>query len=176
MNGMQKHELLTAFIKNHQDVIQYIDGLDNIEFAYKRIDKWSAGQQLEHILQTISIFPKILFSKEYILEKFGTINRPTWSYETVLDNYSKTSLKAPERFLPKGEVSMNQKASIISTINETLTQIKQMLEPYTEEEFDTLTLPHPLLGIMTIREMFYLMSYHPLHHQKQIQEQLRDLA
>jgi len=44
------------------------------------------------------------------------------------------------------------------------------LENYTELELDSITIPHPLLGKLTIREMFYVMSYHPLHHKMQIQE------
>lgn len=171
---MQKQGLINEFVKNHQKVIQYIDSLDDIEFSYTNNEKWTAGQQLEHILLTIIPLSKVLFSKEYIISKFGKIDRRTWNYEMVLENYSKTSLNAPEQFLPKNEITINQKLVIISNIEDILEQTKQRFEKYSEKELDTFTLPHPLLGKLTIRELFFLMSYHPLHHQKQIQEMLKN--
>ncbi|MGG8496767.1 DinB family protein [Tenacibaculum sp. TC6] len=171
---MQKAELIKKFIQNHQEIIQYIDNLDEKKFTYVHNGKWSAGQQLEHILLTIIPFPNILFSKKYLIEKFGYINRETWNYQTVLENYSKTTLKAPDRFLPQEKITINQKSTIISDIKKILEQIKECFEKYSEEELDTLTLPHPLLGKITIREMFYLMLFHPLHHKKQIQEILKN--
>jgi len=48
--------------------------------------------------------------------------------------------------------------------------IGELLEQFTEEELDTLSLPHPLLGILSIREMFYLISYHPSHHLAQTKQ------
>lgn len=173
-NPMKKQELIADFIKNHEELIRYVDRLDDFEFSYSYNNKWTAGQQLEHVLRTIMPFPKVLPSKEFILEKFGKINRSTWDYKTVLENYSKTSLKAPEQFLPKDDIPIIQKNEIISDIRTILRKTAGLLDTYSEDELDTLTLPHPLLGTLTIREMFYLMSYHPLHHQKQIEKMLED--
>lgn len=170
---MTKQELIKTFIHNHEETVYYINALTDAEFVYSLPQKWSAGQQLKHILLTLLPFPKVLSSKSFILEKFGKINRDTWSYETVLENYSKTSLKAPERFLPEKDIAPGQKEEIISEINETLSSTKNLLDAYSEEELDSLVLPHPLLGLLTIREMFYLMSYHPLHHLKQVEQILR---
>ncbi len=171
---MKKQELIADFIRNHEELIRYVDRLDNLEFSYSYNNKWTAGQQLEHILRTIIPFPKVLSSKEFILEKFGKINRSAWDYTTVLENYSKTSLKAPEQFVPKDDIPIIQKNEIIRDIQATLRKIASLLDTYSEDELDTLTLPHPLLGILTIREMFYLMSYHPLHHQKHIEAMLEN--
>lgn len=169
---MTKQQLIDNFIKNHLKVVHYVDDLDNQRFIYSYKNKWTAGQQLKHILLTVMPFPKVLLSKEFILEKFGKITRSTWDYETVLENYLKTNLKAPEQFLPEYEVKLDEKNQIISDINKNLDSIKKLLNNYSEEELDKLILPHPLLGKLTIREMFYLMTYHPLHHLKQIKMNL----
>lgn len=100
---------------------------------------------------------------------FGNINRPTWSFETVLENYSKTTLKAPALYLPREEVAITQKLGFISDIKKILEQIAEVFRKYSEE-LDTLIIPHPLLGKVTIREMFYLMSYHPLHHKNKLKK------
>ena len=119
---------------------------------------------------TITPFPKVLCFKQYLIENFGHIKRVVWSYETVVENYKRTTLKAPDKFNPNNDVLFSEKSNLISDIENILTLIKDGLENYTELELDSITIPHPLLGKLTIREMFYVMSYHRLHDKMQIQE------
>lgn len=163
---MTKTELVKSFSDNHNEVITFIHSLTDGQFLFSKIGKWSAGQQLRHVYLTLTPFTKVLPSKEYILEKFGKLNRPIWNYETVLEKYLTTNLKAPEQFLPE-KIEAKEKTKIINDLQNSLIVISQLLDQYSENELDTLMLPHPLLGNLTIREMFYLMSYHPTHHLKQ---------
>ncbi|WP_291116211.1 DinB family protein [Flavobacterium sp. UBA6135] len=172
---MTKQELINVFYDNHKEMSDFINSLTNDQFVYGQNDKWTAGQQFSHVYLTLLPFPKVLPSKEFIIQKFGKINRPTWDYETVLKNYFKTSLQAPQQFLPE-QVNPEQKASITAELQKIVLTIQQLLEQYTEEELDTLVLPHPLLGNMTIREMFYLMTYHATHHLRQTEKNLEQLT
>lgn len=165
---MEKQALITVFVRNHQMAVQYINSLTSEAFCYRHMDKWTAGQHLQHILLTIMPFPKVLHSKEFIRDTFGLPDRAAWDPETVLHHYAQTSLKAPEAFLPKGPVLYHERTGIIADIEQNLGSISALLNNYSEEELDSLVLPHPLLGKLSIREMFFLMSYHPLHHQQQI--------
>lgn len=171
---MKKHELINLFISNHNTIVDYIDKLDEHEFNYSNNEKWTAGQQLQHILLTLQPLSKALSSKEVISEKFEEVNRLTWNYETVLKSYLKTSRKAPNQFLPKGNILPDQKGEINSEIQKNLERIEDLWKSYSEEDLDKLSLPHPLLGMLTIREMFYLMSYHPLHHLEQIKSSIQE--
>lgn len=171
---MEKQELIKAFKGNHQEFTQYIDELNPEKFVYTYNNKWSAGQQLKHVLLTLNPFPKILPSKSYIAEKFGTIDRTNWDYETVLNNYLKSERKAPAQFVPDDVITPEQKEAIIADLQHHIETITSLLSNYTEVELDTLSIPHPLLGKLTIREMFYLMSYHPLHHLKQVELSLEN--
>lgn len=172
---MTKQELISMFIRNHRETMDYINQLDEQQFTSGFNSKWTAGQHLKHILLTIVPFPGALASKTVLLEKFGVVDRPTWNYETVLENYAKTSLKAPDQFLPGDEITPDAKGELNAELLEVLENIHSELNKYTEEELDTLVLPHPLLGKLTIREMFYLMGYHPLHHQKQLESMLAEM-
>ncbi|UIR57342.1 DinB family protein [Sphingobacterium sp. SRCM116780] len=168
---MTKEELIETFYNNHQEMIAYVNSLTDEHFIASNHGKWTAGQQFHHVYLVISAFPKILSSKEFILQKFGKIDRPTWSYDTVIENYFKTSRQSAQQFLPE-QISAEQKVIITNDIQKVLQTIQQLLGQYTDEELDTLVIPSPLLGPMTIREMFYLMSYHATHHLRQTQENL----
>lgn len=168
---MTKNELIETFFKNHQELVAYINGLTDEQFEASYNGKWTPGQHLSHVYLTLMPFPRVLSSKDFIIEKFGMINRSTWDFDTVIENYLKTSLKAPQQFLPE-PVTPVQKSIISADIEKAVQTIQQLLGTYSEEELDTLVLPHPLLGNLTIREMFYLMAYHPTHHLKQAERNL----
>ncbi len=168
---MTKQELVDRFRVNHQELIDYVDSLTDESFLYSYDGKWTAGQQLSHIYLCLLPLSKILVSKEVILRKFGKINRETWDYDTVIGNYFKTSLKTLDRFLPE-YIHPEQKRKLIADFQDIVLTIHQLLERFTEEELDSLVLPHPLLGNLTIREMFYLTTYHPTHHMEQARQNL----
>jgi uncharacterized damage-inducible protein DinB len=164
---MTTHKLLEAFYNNHEELIGYVDALTAEEYNYRHDDKWTAGQQLTHVYLCLLPFLKILASKEVIAQKFGTADRPTWDYDEVIARYLKTSRRAPERFEP-GPVPFEGKAKLVADFHAILPAIQQLLRTFTDDELDSLVLPHPLLGNLTIREMFFLMTYHATHHLRQV--------
>ncbi len=169
---MEKQKLIRTFVTNHEMVLNAIDLLTEQEFNYHSEGKWSAGQQLQHLLLTIQPFSTVLIRKDFILDKFGPINRAIWDEQTVFKHYLSSSRKAPEQFIPDDYVFFETKKELMAAVLKNVKNIQELLLSFSDAELDTLTLPHPLVGRLTIREMFYLMSYHPLHHLKQIKEQL----
>lgn len=169
---MTKQELIQVFIQNHKEAVDYVKGLSDQHLHYAVAGKWSPLQQLQHISLTIAPFSKVMASKEYMSEKFGSIDRPVWDCETVLEHYFETSLKAPVQYIPEGALKPGPKDEVIENLLQNLKMTGLLLQEYSEEELDTLVLPHPLLGKLTLREMFCLMGYHPLHHVKQMQDML----
>ena len=171
---MNKPELSHSLQENHKHFLQYIDSLTESEFLQSTNGKWTAGQQLEHILKSIKTIAKIFGQKTVIETQFGRIQRPTLSYETLIAQYQDLldkGGKAPERYLPS-TVGFDQKTDLITAVESKLAATIQYLDNYTESEMDTLTLPHPILGILSLREMLYLITYHVTHHHKQVQKHL----
>lgn len=175
---MTKQELIEGFGQNHQSLIHYIDTLTPGEFTYSHHEKWTAGQQLRHIYLCLQPITKALASKDHIAQTFGQTDHPPMAYDTVIDHY-RSALdrggKAPDRFVP-GQLAPGDKAGLIADLSAILQTIQQQLEGYTDEELDMLVLPHPLLGKLTIREMFYLMTYHATHHHRQTEQNLTGFA
>ncbi|HWW40756.1 DinB family protein, partial [Pedobacter sp.] len=172
---MTKQELIAKFRENHLELVDYIAALAAGQFSYSRNGKWTPGQQLNHVYLCLKPIAQALASKDFILQKFGKIDRPSLGYDDVIENY-KTALanggKAPERFVPE-KFDPDHKVELSAQLIALLQTIEQLLNHYTDDELDHLVLPHPLLGNLTIREMLCLMTYHATHHLRQTEMNLK---
>ncbi|TAE07037.1 MAG: DinB family protein [Bacteroidetes bacterium] len=171
---MEKNALIAKVQDNHNAFVAYINALTEAEFMHSLPTKWTAGQQLEHILKSLKPLVKVLASKEGVAERFGTIDRPTQSYEQVVEAYNQALAKGGEAsppFLPEA-VALDRKDALSQHLAETLQLLAQHLEAYSENELDTLVVPHPLLGKMTVREMLYFTAHHVAHHHQKTRENL----
>jgi hypothetical protein len=83
------------------------------------------------------------------------------------DEKIKLGGRASAAFLPK-VVNFSEKDKLYRTLMGYLKTIKNSLENYTEEDFDLMILPHPLLGKITVREMLYFTAHHVVHHEQLI--------
>jgi hypothetical protein len=172
---MTLQNLLEQLHQNHADLIQYVENLSDEDFLYHLPEKWTAGQQLDHILTSVKIVAKSLQSKDFLIEKFGAINRPTWDYDTVVENYKATLAqggKAPDRFVPPS-IGLEKRESVGKEIFEYEKMLLQNLAQFTETDLNTCVLPHPLLGDLTIYEMLCMITYHVKHHHQNIMESLK---
>ncbi len=173
---MVKQELIDKLKVNHTAFTDYINRLTVEEFMLSRNKKWTAGQQLEHIRISVKPVTQALSMPKLGLKAmFGKANRPSKSFEELVAKY-KLKLQeggvATSRFIPE-EVTFEQKAQLIKSVNELATKLCKQLLDYSEQDLDELILPHPLLGKLTLREMVYFTMYHVLHHHKSIEENSR---
>lgn len=174
---MKASQMIRALTDNHLTAAAFITGLPDDVFITERNGKWSPGQQLQHLILCLRPISQALTSAAFIEEKFGTIDRPPMDYDQVLKTYQsglKNGGKAPERFLP-GQVSAGRRDELKTELDSLLTTMATQLQGYDEQQLDRLALPHPFLGKLSIRELMYLMSYHPLHHLAQIHHNLESI-
>lgn len=158
--------------RNHREFIQYILSMTKEEFEERKDGKWTPGQQLDHIIKSVAPLAALLPKKGYILDRFGNSGRPSIPYQTLVDNYRQTLLeggKAIGAFLPD-DIHWEEKAIALKQLNTLLVELTNSLNRYTETDLDDLCLPHPLMGLLTLREMLYFTQYHVLHHLAQVKE------
>ncbi len=166
---MEREQIIQLLKENHSSFIGYINGLTNEAFLFSYQQKWTAGQQLDHIYLSVKpVAFALSLPKFFIRFIFGKSNRPGRTYEDLVKKYL-TKLenggKATGRFIPK-TISPNQKERIIEGLNKNINLLCSKIETFTEQDLNTLILPHPLLGKLTIREMLYFTIYHAEHHHK----------
>lgn len=167
---MPTQELIDALNANHNAFAAYIATLPEANITISANGKWSAAQHFAHVCLCLDPIAQALRSKQFIQDKFGVLSRPVLSYNQVIDTYKKglaAGGKAPERFVP-GDIAATDIPQYNDSLAAALGSISASLGGYTDHELDTLILPHPFLGPLAIRELLYVMAYHPTHHQEQV--------
>src|SRR5687767_13050706 len=109
---MNKQEIIQSLLRNHQQFADYIQALTIAEFLHQKDDKWTAGQQIDHIVKSVRPV-NMAFSLPRMVPKFmfGKSKRPSKSYEQLVEKYQhklSTGGKASGRFVPK-EVGLQEK-------------------------------------------------------------------
>lgn len=174
---MNKKEIINEIDLEYDRFINSMRELNEIDFEAKSKGKWSAKQQLEHIISCIKPLVQVYgMPKSLIEETFGKVNRPIKSYQELLDEYLKKLSeggKAPSQFVPGEENTLN-KDQLIQLLKSLIDKLTIRINLFEEAELESLLIPHPLLGKITLKEMLYNAIYHVQHHKKQTVDNLKN--
>lgn len=166
---MNQDKIKIELRARHHAFIIYINELNEDTFNYKYQDKWTAGQQLAHIVLCVKPLVTVFGLERTMLEqKFGKLNRAGLSFDQLLAAYLEKFTeggKAPENYVPE-EITFEKRAVLIQNLEELISELCRKLSHFTEDDLDSLCIPHPLLGMLSLREMLYNAIYHVEHHHK----------
>lgn len=174
---MTGNEISRQIRENHQAFIAMMLGFNETDFTKSTNGKWTPGQQLDHIRLSVKPLVSALTLPDFVIGLlFGKANRASKSYEDLVAKY-KTALDngaaASPRFVPK-KVSFEQREPIAKQLSELVGKLESRISRYPEKKLDSLILPHPLLGKLTLREMLYFTNYHVIHHHQLTNRDLND--
>ena len=155
------------------------ESLDSAAF-FRRPDpeKWSGAEHAVHLIKSVKAVAKGLSYPKWLVRlRFGKSTRSR-SYEELVDFYhSKLSEggRASGRYVP--EVSQSPadpqaaRDEILGKWQRAIAALNENLNSWPEQKLDHLQFPHPLLGLLSVREMLFFTHYHNLHHAQRIQEE-----
>lgn len=173
---MDKTQIIKGLISAYQHFTESIRSLNADEFEYAPDGKWSAGQQMEHLIKSTSPLIKGLnYPKFLISYKFGKANRPSRTFDQLVERYEEKLTiggKASSPYVP-GKVSFDKKEKLQTQLTQNIEAINQKLNKWSETQMDEFVFPHPLLGKLTIREMMYFTIHHADHHRNLIKIYLK---
>lgn len=171
---MNKVEIQQHLRGSHEQFVTMLLQLTEQEFLYTS-NKWTAGQQLEHIIKSVSPVNLAFSFPLFVLKlSFGKANRPSRTYEALVERYQLKLAqggKSTKQFLPK-TVLFSDRSTLTDKLRKLVASLIHKIESFSEEQLDFYILPHPLLGKLTLREMLYFTIYHVGHHQKQVTQNL----
>lgn len=170
---MNKEQIIEQLKKSYGSFTAFIRSLNEQDFLFTANEKWTAGQQAEHILRAIKPVNLAFGIPRFSLRlMFGKANRPSKTYEQLVQKYKDKLAaggRASGRFIPH-PVEYKEQQKICDAINSVNDDLCDKVNRTNEEELDAYILPHPLLGKLTLREMLYFNIFHVQHHQESVQK------
>lgn len=162
-----KPEIIAALNEKIDAFNNYIAPLNKEHFEASPNGKWSAGQNLDHLIRAIKPLQLAYGLPKFALRiLFGKTNRPSRTYDEVMAKY-KAKLSAGGRasgpFIPPA-IHFEQKDELIKKYDQQKHKLIAKIEKQGEKDLDAYILPHPLLGKVTLREMLYFTIHHNEHH------------
>ena len=162
-----KPEIISALNEKIDAFNNYITPLSKEQFEATPNGKWSAGQNLDHLIRAIKpLQPAYGLPKIALRIMFGKTNRSSKPFDELVAKY-KAKLAAGGRasgpFIPPF-ISFEKKDVLIRKYTEQKQKLISKIEKQNEKDLDVYILPHPLLGKVTLREMLYFTIHHNEHH------------
>ena len=161
----------TTFVKSlDENVIQFIElvkDLSKDEFEVNINNKWSAGQDLVHLIKVLKIvnigftLPKPILRLMYGIQKNN--NRSFEQLQQMYKSALEGGAKAPTIYIPKPVVYID-KDNLIQKHASLNKSFIDKLNNHTQYELDSYRLPHPILGKMSLGELAIFTSFHTSHH------------
>ena len=146
---------------------ELISSIDQAAFETNYNNKWSAGQDLVHLIKVLKIvnigftLPKPLLHLMYGVNKNEA--RSFQLLQTLYKNALEGGAKSPSIYIPK-PVLFESKNHLIQK-HATLNQLFiDKINDHSDNALDRYRLPHPILGKVTLRELASFTSFHTAHH------------
>jgi hypothetical protein len=164
---MTNQLIIKELSERHIIFVDYILSLSYKEFMYSFQNKWTAGQQMDHIFRATSILPLAFNMPKFITGFiFGKTKRSTMEYDELVQKYVsklEKGAKAATLFIP-GKIPYSYRIDLADKLLKKISGINSAIDIISEQELDLYMLPHPILGRVTYREMLYFTMYHVNHH------------
>jgi hypothetical protein len=165
---MEKQTIKQQLVKEHTAFADYVLTLSEADFNFALPEKWNAGEHLQHILLSVTRLNSAICNPKYILPieevepKRAAMNYDTFA-KVYIDKIKGKGLKAPPPFIPE-RINIEQRQQLINNVQAMVAELCLKLDTYSEQELDALTLPHPAMGRLSLREMMYFTIQHAGHH------------
>jgi hypothetical protein len=169
---LNKFQIISHAENTIDDIVKQCRQMDESQFFYKS-EQWSVAENLEHLSLSIHKSWLGLFSPKFYLKwKFGRPNHASRSYEELLQVYYQkleTGYEQDKKYIPHVTEEKGSKEKLIIRFEHTCTKFLDQVRYYWEDDsMDQYQVPHPVLGLITIRELLYFNLFHNTHHYKTI--------
>ncbi len=144
-------------------------------FKRPRPEKWSAAENVQHLFLSAKPLVGLFGKPDFIKQQWGESNRPSTSYDKVVNVYLEkignlgTAVPA---CVPDGLCSTQTEQ--LANLHAIHSKFIERASNLSEEVLDNNQIPHPLIGLLTVREFLYFTHYHTQRHNDTITRLLRN--
>lgn len=166
---MTKSDIVNLLEEKHQELVDLIEIQPTEKWINGPKGKWTFGQHILHLTDSIQLLNKALSYLKFILRyKFGTPNRKTRTYDVVVKKYQEklaTNKERARQFNIKLKTpSLKEKSFLVNKLKIQNKKKQYKANKWKDKDLDTLLIPHPLMGRMTVREIIMWSAHHTEHH------------
>ncbi len=166
---MIKKEIVNLLEEKHQEIFHWLEQQPEENWEKGPKDKWTTGQHILHLVNSLQLLNNALSYPKFILKyKFGTSNRPSRTYEIVSKKYQQKLIDNQDRarvFNQKLKLpSIKERERLLTRFQIQQKKLQYKTKKISDKNLDTLLIPHPLMGKMTIREIIMWTAHHTAHH------------
>ncbi|MDZ4716592.1 MAG: DinB family protein [Cytophagales bacterium] len=173
---MNKSEIQKFLILNYSSLVHRVRELGDGPAMQSVGEKWTPAQQLDHLVRSVRPVALAFSLPKFVLSLiFGTANRPSRSYDGLIEKYHSKLAgggKASHPFIPGEPGNVTR---LGDRMDHLINKLTSRIDHFSEKELDQYILPHPLLGKLTLREMLYFTAYHAQHHERQIESNTKSV-
>lgn len=165
---MNKEDIHRQLKEQHQEFMSFLKSTDPAHLHQQKEGKWSALQNVEHLLKSIHVVNPALRKPSILLRSaFGKPNREARTYDELVRRYQEKlnhgAAKAPEQYQARPSEDLDA-TTLLAQYDQEVHRFLKFIEKVKDRKLDRTLLPHPLLGKLLMREVLYFMHYHTGHH------------
>jgi hypothetical protein len=162
---MTKHEICSKLESGQNDIVMFLRSLSDEVFFKGSNERWSPAYHLAHLTFTHKRVARGFKAKDRLQEYAGEPK----SYEEIKSNYLAALQNAASAgFLQNNpfaaRVESDNKETEITAFLQTARALREAVSDWSEEELNTKGMQHPLLNLISAREILLFMVYHDQHH------------
>jgi hypothetical protein len=168
---LSRTEIVETFRNVREWGSRFWNGIAAEMFFVSRDGAWSPADHVRHLIKSNRpVAGALTMPKALLLIRFGIAFRPSRSYSGLRDVYREAldgGLKAggfSPRPLATDEQTFAERDKILTSWACTLGTLAEATTNWSDRSLDRLRLPHPGLGLLTVREMLFFTLYHNTHH------------
>ena len=148
----------------------YLDSLPDPVFFAKQGDRWSPAEHIRHLRKSTAPVAKAMRLPRLVLRFwFGRHRTPSLAFVPLREVYRGVLAEGglAGRFAPGPDASPQDTArrrQIMRAWRDSAAALDAAMGRWSERAMDRCQLPHPLLGLLSVREMLEFTVYHTSHH------------
>ena len=162
-----KDEIITELKESFNALIVVSSSVKDEMYNISKNNKWTTAENISHLVSATKMtslafrLPKFLHVMLY-----GKPNRTSHGFSKIVDNYEKkleSGAVATGVYVPKKANYEKEKLNNkLKAEGEKL--IRAISEKWNDEQLDQYQISHPILGLLTVRELAYFTIHHNRHH------------
>lgn len=162
-----KQDIVEGIERLYSEMYNWMKEQDDDQFLKSAGEKWSTAEHFDHLIIGMKALNKAIDKPRFLLRYlFGKPNRKGRSYEELKNRYNERLAKADtsNNAFSSKNVSSLEKNGLLNEFKKLQEVFLKKMGKWDERNLDRYLLPHPLLGKVSVREMFFFMHLHHQHH------------